>query len=98
MRLNTALSAHIEPVFLAFESTAEITALMQAAAESTPLFDFTAPDGVQHTLWRMPDATAVSKAFAPVPHSYIADGHHRSAGAARVGLARREANPQHTGE
>ncbi len=98
VRLNTTLSAHIEPVFLAFESNAQIDALMKAAAETAPLFDFTAPDGVQHTLWRMPDAGAVTEAFAAVPHSYIADGHHRSAGAARVGLAKREANPQHTGE
>jgi uncharacterized protein (DUF1015 family) len=98
VRLNTALSAHIEPVFLAFESTPEIDALMQAAAATAPLFDFTAPDGVQHTLWRMPAAAAVTEAFAAVPHSYIADGHHRSAGAARVGLAKREANPAHTGE
>jgi uncharacterized protein (DUF1015 family) len=98
VRLNTALSAHIEPVFLAFESNAQIDRLMKDAAETAPLFDFTAPDGVQHTLWRMPDPAAVTAAFAAVPHSYIADGHHRSAGAARVGLARREANPQHTGE
>ena len=77
VRLNTSLSAHIEPVFLAFESTPEIAALTKAASETAPLFDFTAPDGVQHTLWRMPDAAAVAKAFAPVPHSYIADGHHR---------------------
>ena len=98
VRLNTTLSAHIEPVFLAFESTPEIAALMQAAAEGAPLFDFTAPDGVQHTLWRMPDTAAVTAAFASVPHSYIADGHHRSAGAARVGVAKSEANPHHNGE
>jgi uncharacterized protein (DUF1015 family) len=98
VRLNTALAAHIEPVFLAFESTPRIDELMQAAAETPPLFDFTAPDGVRHTLWRMPEAEAVTAAFAAVPHSYIADGHHRSAGAARVGLARREANPKHTGD
>lgn len=98
VRLNTALSAHLEPVFLAFESRPEIDALSKETAQTTPLFDFTAPDGVQHTLWRMPDTDAVTRAFAPVPHSYIADGHHRSAGAARVGLARREANPGHTGE
>ena len=98
VRLNTALSAHIEPVFLAFESNTEIDRLMKEAAAKDPLFDFTAPDGIRHTLWRMPDATAVSKAFAAVPHSYIADGHHRSAGAARVGLAKRQANPNHTGE
>ena len=98
VRLNTALSAHIEPVFLAFESTPEIDQLMQATARSTPLFDFTAPDGIHHTMWRMPEAEAVTEAFAAVPHTYIADGHHRSAGAARVGLARRGANPHHTGE
>lgn len=98
VRLNTALSAHIEPVFLAFESTPEISALMDAGAQTEPLFDFTAPDGVRHTLWRMPAPETVRQAFTAVPHSYIADGHHRSAGAARVGLARREANPAHTGE
>jgi uncharacterized protein (DUF1015 family) len=98
VRLNTALSAHIEPVFLAFESNAEIDKLMADAAKTDPLFDFTAPDGIRHTLWRMPDTDAVTKAFAAIPHSYIADGHHRSAGAARVGLAKREANPNHTGE
>ena len=98
VRLNTALSAHIEPVFLAFESNTEIDHLMKQAAATDPLFDFTAPDGIRHTLWRMPDASAVTRAFAAVPHSYIADGHHRSAGAARVGLAKRQANPHHTGE
>lgn len=98
VRLNTALSAHIEPVFLAFDSTPEINALMEETAGTAPLFDFTAPDGVRHTLWRMARAEALTAAFAAVPHSYIADGHHRSAGAARVGLARREANPAHTGE
>ncbi len=98
VRLNTTLSAHIEPVFLAFDSTPQIDALMRQAALTDPLFDFTAPDGVKHTLWRMPDASAVTAAFAAVPHTYIADGHHRSAGAARVGTARREANPHHTGE
>jgi len=98
VRLNTTLSAHIEPVFLAFESNAEIDQLMKEVAATDPLFDFTAPDGIRHTLWRMPDAETVSNAFAAVPHSYIADGHHRSAGAARVGLAKRQANPNHTGE
>ena len=98
VRLNSALSAHIEPVFLAFDSTDEIRRLMDEAATTEPLFDFTAPDGVRHTLWRMPDAAAVRAAFEAVPHTYIADGHHRSAGAARVGLARRAENPAHTGE
>ena len=98
VRLNTTLSAHIEPVFLAFDSNPEINDLMEEASQTPHLFDFTSPDGVRHTLWRMPEADKVTEAFAAVPHTYIADGHHRSAGAARVGLARREANPEHTGE
>lgn len=97
VRLNTTLSAHIEPVFLAFESNGDINALMDAAAKAEPLFDFTAPDGIRHTFWRMPDAEAVTRAFECVSHCYIADGHHRSAGAARVGLAQQKANPAHTG-
>lgn len=97
VRLNTALSAHIEPVFLAYEPTPALDAILRTTMEGAPVFDFTAPDGVQHTLWRTADPGAVTAAFAAVPHSYIADGHHRSAGAARVGLARRNANPAHTG-
>jgi uncharacterized protein (DUF1015 family) len=50
-----------------------------------PLFDFQAPDGVQHTIWRVggPDRDALVAAFGQVPSLYIADGHHRAASAAR---------------
>lgn len=97
VRVNSTLEAHIEPVFLAFDDTAGLADAMERVTAGEPLFDFTAPDGVHHTLWRTPDPAAFADLFAAIPHTYIADGHHRSAGAARVCVARREANPHHTG-
>jgi uncharacterized protein (DUF1015 family) len=61
------------------------------------LYDFTAPDGIQHTVWRVPGAKDLVAALGQVPVSYVADGHHRTASAVRVGRERREANPAHTG-
>ena len=63
-----------------------------------PLFHFNAPDGVTHTVWEIENASGYEQAFAQVPMAYVADGHHRSASAARVGAERRAANPGHTGE
>ncbi|MCS7081018.1 MAG: DUF1015 family protein [Chloracidobacterium sp.] len=79
-----ALRAHVEPVFLAYRDTPTLDALMAEACAAPALYDFTAPDGVRHTVWRMPDAAAVSAAFADVPTLYVADGHHRSASASRA--------------
>lgn len=90
-----ALRAHVEPVFLACRDTPALDALTAEACAGRPLYDFTAPDGVRHTVWRMPDAAAVSAAFADVPALYVADGHHRSASAsrARAQLRAQDAHP-----
>src|SRR6185369_4199275 len=61
-------------------------------------YDFTAPDGIQHTVWRVAGGAPFIELFRQVPVSYVADGHHRTASAARVGRERREANPAHTGK
>jgi len=62
------------------------------------LYDFTAPDGVRHTVWLVTgDAQAWTEAFRRVPLAYVADGHHRAAAAFRAGKQRREASPDHTG-
>jgi len=92
------LSAHAEPVFLAYRPVAAVDALVAAATSAAPLYDFTAPDGVRHSLWKVAPADALVRAFAAVPLSYVADGHHRSASAWRAGKERRAANPQHTGD
>lgn len=98
-RTRTAheLNAHVEPVFLAYRDDPAIGRLTQWAQAAAPLFDLVAPDGVRHTLWRVAGADTFVSAFAKVPVAYVADGHHRSASAARVGQERRAANPRHTG-
>ncbi|MCC5805139.1 MAG: DUF1015 domain-containing protein [Opitutales bacterium] len=96
--LNRTLRAHPGPVFLTYKNDAKILELTEAAVSGAPFFDFEAPDGVRHTLWRVAGGRAYVDAFAKVPASYVADGHHRAASAARVGKEMGDANPEHTGE
>jgi uncharacterized protein (DUF1015 family) len=85
------LGAHDEPVFLTYRARPEIDAAVAEATRGTPDYDLTTADGVQHRLWVVaPEAGARLEAlFGPVPALYVADGHHRSAAAARVHAARR---------
>jgi len=96
-RLIGTLSADTGPVFLTYRDEAEIDRLVNEAKRATPLYDFTAPDGIQHTVWRVDHAGALVEAFGRVACSYVADGHHRTASAVRVGKERRAANPNHNG-
>ena len=92
------LNANAEPVFLTYRGRPEIDALVDGiVSASPPLYDFTAPDGVRHTVWTVPDPGALARAFGGVPHSYVADGHHRSASAWRAGKELRAKNPSHRG-
>jgi uncharacterized protein (DUF1015 family) len=82
-----ALNSQTGPVFLTYKADAELDARFAAIVASEPAVDFTADDGVRHTAWTISDeATArfVQERFAKIPFLYIADGHHRSAAAARV--------------
>ena len=92
------LEAHAEPVFLTYRGRPRIEALSQAVVATEPEHDFTAPDGVRHTVWRISDPGPWLEAFREVPHAYVADGHHRSASAWRAGKERRAANPEHRGD
>jgi uncharacterized protein (DUF1015 family) len=92
------LNAHAEPVFLAYRPVEAVDGLVAQSIQATPLYDFTAPDGVRHSLWKVAPAESLVRAFAAVPLAYVADGHHRSASAWRAGKERRAANPAHTGE
>ena len=96
-RLIGTLSADTGPVFLTYRDDAKIDALVVEAQKSAPLYDLTAPDGIQHTVWRVAGGQEYVELFKNVPCSYVADGHHRTASAARVGKERREANPAHNG-
>jgi uncharacterized protein (DUF1015 family) len=91
------MNAHAEPVFLTYRGSAEIDALSQPLLRQTPLYDFTADDGVRHTVWRVADPVSWVRAFQAVPHVYVADGHHRCASAWRAGKERRAGDPEHKG-
>ncbi|MBK5295913.1 MAG: DUF1015 domain-containing protein [Vicinamibacteria bacterium] len=82
------LRAQTGPVFLTYAAVPAIDAVAKDALTETPLFDFTAVDGVRHTIWRVtaPLADVLTALFADVPRLYIADGHHRAASASRARL------------
>jgi uncharacterized protein (DUF1015 family) len=92
------LRANAEPVFLTYRGRPEIEALTAPLLATPPLYDFTAPDGVRHTAWRITDPGPFLEAFRGVPHAYVADGHHRSASAWRAGRELRNAPVQHRGD
>jgi uncharacterized protein (DUF1015 family) len=79
-------------VFLTYRASADVDALVARAVEPAPLFDFTAPDAVRHTVWKVSggERDAMVAAFARIPALYIADGHHRAASAARARLEMRD--------
>ncbi|KYG07734.1 hypothetical protein BE21_27675 [Sorangium cellulosum] len=80
------LGAHDEPVFLTYRADAGIDRAVAAATQSPPIYDFTTADGVEHKLWVLSrESTAdLEERFQAIPTLYVADGHHRSAAAARV--------------
>jgi uncharacterized protein (DUF1015 family) len=85
------LNSQTGPVFLTYRADPDIDAFVQQRVASAPQIDFTARDGVRHTAWTVSDADGISfirKQFSSIPALYIADGHHRSAAAARVFQAR----------
>jgi len=75
-------------VFLAYRDVAAINALVDDWKKKTPLYDFTAEDGISHRVWVVDEPAAISQISAgfgqDVPFTYIADGHHRAASAAKV--------------
>ena len=73
-------------VFLTYRALEEVDAAMKRATAGEPLYDFTAEDGVQHTVWRagQEDTKTLVAAAKKIPALYIADGHHRAASAARA--------------
>jgi uncharacterized protein (DUF1015 family) len=81
-----ALGAQTGPVFLVYRALSAIDEVIARVTARPPLFDFDAPDGVRHTIWRAErvDADALVEIFRGIPAAYIADGHHRAASAARA--------------
>jgi len=96
VRQIDALDAQTGPVFLVYRANAAIDALLARACESAPELDITAADGVQHALWVLDDEAIIERlgvCFEALDSLYVADGHHRSAAAARIARSRRAADP-----
>lgn len=101
MRHINTTNAHIGSAFLAFRHNPTLIALIEKIAATTPEYDFVAQvDGFRHTLWLIDNPTdidTITHEFDEMDCLYIADGHHRSAAAARVGQERAQSNPNNTG-
>lgn len=93
-------NANLEPVFFAYPDNDEINAIVANVIKGAPEYDYTAEDGFGHHFWVIDDERTIKRIteiFATIPAFYVADGHHRTAAAARVGLEKKENNPDHTG-
>lgn len=101
MRHVRETDANIEPVFLAFKHNEVLLQLIDKYAAGQPEYDFIAPiDGFRHQLWVIADKAdqaVITEEFGKMDALYIADGHHRSAAAARVGAEKAAQNPNNTG-
>ena len=94
-------NANIEPVFFAYPDNEEINGIVARYIAGEPEYDFIAEDGFGHHFWvisEQADIDRITEIFADIPAFYVADGHHRTAAAARVGAELRGQNPNHTGE
>ena len=94
-------NANAEPVFFSYRGKPGIDSLVNEVTRSPIEYDFVAEDGIRHELWVVRDRRLIENfesGFAEVPALYVADGHHRTAAAARVGQMRKEDNSDHTGE
>lgn len=94
------LRSQTGPSFLTYRDKSEIDEVVNQITKDTPFFDFTAPDGIRHKLWKAgKEKTAkLTELFKEVPALYIADGHHRAAAASRAAAEMRKNNPEHTGK
>ncbi len=102
MILTRHVRANIEPVFFSYKAVPEINEIVNGVVKNQPAdYDFVAEDGFGHHFWVINDAEKnrrIEELFATkVPFTYVADGHHRTAAAARIGQECKAANPNHTG-
>lgn len=98
-----ATNANIEPVFFSYKAVPEIDEIVDSIVKNEKAeYDFVTDDDFRHQFWVIWDDEVnkkIEKLFAEkVPYTYVADGHHRTAAAARVGEERKKNNPNHTGD
>lgn len=101
MKHVRCLSANMEPVFFAFHDNDLLNEVITKTAAKPSVVKFTSAEGFGHEFWVIDDEEMIQKVtagFAALPALYVADGHHRTAAAARVGEERAKQNPNHTGD
>jgi len=95
-------NANTGPIFLTYRASKEINEIVgNWMADHKPVYDFVSDDGIGHTVWVIDGDDAIQRLeerFRAVDYLYIADGHHRSASAVKVGLKRRESFPDYKGD
>ena len=100
MKHVRCLSANMEPVFFAFPDNDVLGEVIAKTASKPSTEKFTSAEGFGHEFWVIDEPEMIEKitaGFAAIPYLYVADGHHRTAAAARVGQERAQQNPNHTG-
>lgn len=94
-------NANTGPIFLTYKAKKEINDVINNwMTDHKPVYDFVSEDGVSHTVWVIDDNSKIQKLeseFKSIDYLYIADGHHRAASAVKVGIKRREQNPNFDG-
>ena len=95
------LQAHVGPIFLTYPKNNSVDAIVdQIISNQKPVYDFVSSDSIQHTVWLVTEKGTIEKLTSifekEIPATYIADGHHRTASAAKVGKKMKENNPKHT--
>jgi uncharacterized protein (DUF1015 family) len=93
---------HAEPVFFTYKDNREINKIVSDITRNEPEYDFVADDGIGHHLWIIENRGIIGRIEEifrnDIPCTYVADGHHRTAAAAKVAMSRKQANPNHTGK
>lgn len=93
-------NANTGPIFLTYRNRKSIDDIIEKITQKDPIYDFTADDGISHSVWLADDENTIKdieEEFKKVDSLYIADGHHRNASAVKVGLKRRKEKPDYTG-
>ena len=95
-------NANIEPVFFAYKDNSQLNEIVSRTVAAAPEYSFTDENGFGHSFWVIDDDATIEKITDiftnKVNAFYVADGHHRTAAAARVGAEKRSGNASHTGD
>lgn len=95
-------NANIEPVFFAYKDDSQLNEIVSRTVAAAPEYSFTDENGFGHSFWVIDDDATIEKITDiftnKVNAFYVADGHHRTAAAARVGAEKRSGNAAHTGD